>query len=365
MTGLSALLFKYMMKEFLTKFLLFFFILMGIAYLFDTIELIKRADDNDIVSITDILWLAFYKLPDVGQQIVPFITLFAGIATFRNLSDRHELVTMRSAGLSVWQFIIPVVTVTFSLSLLYITILHPLSAASMARYESLQNLYFGDGIETITVIDDELWLRQVDDTGNFILRAQNLDAQNWVMDDVNVYFFDNDNNHVQRIDAKSATLKPQEWEFADVMVHKKGEAPATIPSLSLSTTLTSETIAESFSNPLTISFWRIPYFITSIAETGLDTTEIRAYYQTLLSQPLLLVSMIFMAAAISLRTERTSGLLPIVTMGLAFGFIAFFLSGFLRALSLGHEIPIILGVWSAPLIILLAAVTFLTQLEDG
>lgn len=365
MTKLSGLLFKYLIKEFLAKFFLFFFILIGIAYLFDTVELIRRASGHDNVSITDITTLAFYKLPDIGQQILPFITLFAAIATFRNLSERHELVTLRSAGLSVWQFIIPVVTITFVLSLTYLTIIHPLSSIAMTRYESLQNFYFGDGVETVTIIDDGLWLRQEDNSGSFILKAETLDAKNWIMANVSVFFFDENNTHLQRIDAKNARLEPETWVFERVSLHKTGEAAAILPSLSLKTSLTTDTIAESFSNPQTISFWRMPFFIKSVAETGLDTTDIRAHYQSLLSQPFLLVSMIFMAAAISLRTERAPSLLPIIVSALGFGFVAFFLSGFLKALSLGHEIPIFLGIWSAPLLIFLTAVTLLTRLEDG
>ena len=178
-------------------------------------------------------------------------------------------------------------------------------------------------------------------------------------------FFDNDNKHIQRIDAKTAQLKQNEWLFNTVSVHRTGKPPSILPSLALSTTLTAQTITESFSNPQTISFWRLPYFIQSVQKTGLQTTEIQAYYQSLLAQPLMLVAMVFMAAAIALRTQRTSGLLPIIVGGIGFGFIAFFLSGFLRALSMGDEIPIIMGSWAAPIIILLTGMTFLAQLEDG
>jgi|GEM_PF-6679204 len=76
-------------------------------------------------------------------------------------------------------------------------ILHPLSTASTARYESLNNFYFGDGAKTVTIIDDGLWLRQEDETGNFILKANDIDAQKWIMDDVSVFFFDSNNTDIQ------------------------------------------------------------------------------------------------------------------------------------------------------------------------
>jgi lipopolysaccharide export LptBFGC system permease protein LptF len=66
-----------------------------------------------------------------------------------------------------------------------------------------------------------------------------------------------------------------------------------------------------------------------------------------------------------LRTERVATLLPIIVGGLGFGFIAFFMSGFLRALGMGHEIPVILAVWSSPFLIIFGATSILSRLEDG
>jgi len=365
MAKLSNLFFTYLAREFLMKFLIFFVIFLGIVFLFDMVELMRRANSDDQIPLSVLLQLGLYKLPEVGQQILPFIVLFSGIATFRSLSDRQELVCIRSAGLSVWQFIIPIIATTLFASLAYIMILNPLSALAISKYETMQNRYFGNGIETITQIDDGLWLRQEDKTGNFIMKAAHLNAQKWIMSDVSVFFFDDTNTHIQRIDAKTAQLKPSEWLFKNVSVHRIGQAPSSLPSLALTTTLTAETITESFSDPQTISFWRLPYFISSLESTGLDTTEMQAYYHGLLSQPLLLIAMIFVSAAITLKTQRGATLLPVITAGLGFGFIIFFMIGFLKTLGLGQEIPIILSIWSAPLIVILCAITWLAQREDG
>ena len=365
MAYLGNLFFKYLIKEFLVKFFLFFMILIGVVYLFEVIELIQRSADKENSSVGLLFQMALLKLPDVGQQILPFITLFAAIATLKNLTDRQELVCIRAAGLSAWQFLIPIVTATFCISVIYVAIIHPLSAASIARYDSLYAQYLGDGIETITVIDDGIWLRQEDASGNFILKAKSLNAQSWTLKDVTVFFFDSQDKHTQRIDAKTAKLNPREWQFSEVSVYNDQGASKSRPTLTLSTNLTIETLAESFSNPQTISFWRLPYFIESLDKTGVDTSEMRAYYQSLLSMPFLLVAMIFLAASITLRTMRVSSLLPIVAGGLGFGFITFFMSGFLRALGLGNEMPMVLAIWSTPTIIMLLTITFLAQLEDG
>ena len=355
----------YLMREFFTKFMLFAVILLGVVYLFDTVELIRRSSGHDMIGLSGIFLLALYKLPDVGQQILPFIVLFTTMATLWGLSQRKELESIRAAGLSVWQFMLPMITVTFLLGLLYLSVLHPLTAAAMSRYTNLENFYFGDGASTVSVLDDGLWLRQEDSTGSFILKADSLDASNWTMRDVTVFFFDANDDHTQRIDATEASLRANEWVFKNAELYKAGEKSAILPELRLSTSLTSESIAESFSDPQTISFWRLPHFINALENTGLDTTSMIIYYQSLLVLPLLLLSMVCLAAATSLKTSRQARLLPVVASGLSVGFIVFFFSGFLRALGAGHEIPIIMAIWSPPIIIIFCALATLIALEDG
>ena len=367
MKRLNRLLFGYLAKEFLIKFLGCLCILLSVVFLFETIELIRRASGKADVGIIELSGMALYKLPDVGQQILPFITLFAAITTYYSLSQRQELVSIRSAGLSVWQFLTPVITMSFILGLFYIAILHPLSAAAMSRYEALSDLYFGNGSKKIEITTEGIWLKQnnMNENGHFILTGRDLNAKDWSVKKVSVFFFDEYHTHTHRVDAKKAILKPGEWHFQNISIHNQEASARTLPLLRIPTALTAETIAESFSNHLTISFWRLPSFIRSLDETGLDTTNIKTYYQFLLCLPLSLVAMALMAAAVSLRTGRENNSLLVVVAALGFGFASFFLSGFLKALSLGHKIPIIMGIWAPSILIILIAMMVLIKLEDG
>lgn len=363
--AIGNVLLRYIFREFLMKFAVFLFILLGVVYLFDTIELIRRSSGNHVIGLGGILLLALYKLPDVGQQILPFIILFATIATLWSLSQRKELEAIRASGLSVWQFTLPIITATFIIGLVYVALIHPLAAAALNRYDNLESVYFGSGQSTITVIDGGLWIRQEDETGNFILKAASLNATNWTMERVTVFFFDGQNTHTQRIDADHAGLIGGEWIFRKARLFKSGEKTTLLPELRLTTSLTAESIAESFSNPNTISFWRLPHFIRSLANTGLDTTSLMIYYQSLLVLPLLLLAMVYLAAATSLKTARHTKLLPVVTTALGVGFAVYFFTSFLRALGAGHDIPILMAVWTPPLIVIFCALATLLGLEDG
>ena len=137
--------------------------------------------------------------------------------------------------------------------------------ASLARFSTLESYYFDDENETVSIIDEGLWIRQSDRTGSFILNADRLDTQTWEMNDVSVFFFDENATHTRRIDAQKAVLQPQRWLFTNVMIQANDGQIRTVPNLSLATTLT--TIARNDADAL------------SGPAEGLRSQLVRAYPQ--------------------------------------------------------------------------------------
>jgi lipopolysaccharide export system permease protein len=133
----------------------------------------------------------------------------------------------------------------------------------------------------------------------------------------------------------------------------------------MSTEMTIDDIRESFAYPDTISFWALPSFIRTLENTGLEATQMRLYYQNLLSQPLLFFSMILIAAVVSLRVPRSGANIWLLLSGIVAGFGIFFLSNFLKALGATHQLPIALAAWSPSLICVFIGLGILMRTEDG
>ncbi|HBR69360.1 MAG TPA: LPS export ABC transporter permease LptG, partial [Rhodospirillaceae bacterium] len=115
----------------------------------------------------------------------------------------------------------------------------------------------------------------------------------------------------------------------------------------------------------TMSFWRLPGYIQTLEETGFDATRLRVYYQNLLSQPLMFVAMILLAATVSMRLPRFQGGAIMFGLGVFIGFLVFFTSSFLQALGASGQIPAMLAAWSPALICFLSGVGVMMNLEDG
>lgn len=355
----------YLMRVYLINFIVLLTCLLGIVYLFDIVELLRRAAKVDGLGLITVLQMGFLKLPKVGQEIFPFVILFSAMFTFWKLSRQSELVVMRASGFSVWQFITPLIISAIFIGVIQITIINPLNAQLVKKYENLESHYFNKQSNLVTLSKHGLWLRQENDDGIAILHASKIKMPEWQLQNVIVFFFDNHFNLLRRVDSETAKLNRGEWQFKNAYTNKLDEIPEKSEYISLATNLTTDEIEESFANPLTISFWSLPAFAKIVEQAGFNATSLKVYFNKLLSTPLLFLAMILLAASVSLRPPRSQGTFLLIVFGIAMGFGVFFLSNFLQALGASGQIPIFIAAWFPAIITFLLGLGVIMTLEDG
>lgn len=370
MIRMPATLSRYLGRTYLLNFALLLLALLGVIYLFDSVELLRRASKRTDVPLSLVLQMGLLKLPEVGQLLLPFAVLFSAMYTFWQMTRRHELVVVRAAGFSAWQFLAPVVIVALGVGVLQMTVLNPLGALLLGRFEQLERAYIRNEDSEMAVFKEGFWLRQgVDisgrEQGYVILHAEKINQKDWLLRNVSAFFFDNEDVFVQRLDARSAALQPGRWFFDDALITTRQEGPVPEKDYILPTNLTVSDVEDSFSSPETMSFWRLPGHIRTLEETGFDPSRLKVHYQNLLAQPFLLAAMVLLAAAVSLRPPRQGGAFSMLGIGVFTGFFVFFMSSFLQALGATQQIPVILAAWSPALVCTLLGASVIMNLEDG
>ncbi len=356
----------YLAKQFIIGLSISSALLFGLVFLIDLIELLRRASGEEINFINVIL-MAILKLPTMIQKLLPFITLFGSIFTFAKLTRTQELVVTKSAGVSVWQFLLPSVTISLTLGIIFITLLNPLSSLMASKYEWLETKYFRKSSSLLAVSPGGLWLRQVEKDSLSVIHAERVTGQNIDLRNVIIFLYDkNGDKFLKRIDAKLAELKPPLWYLSDVLITSSQKEPISIKEYTLETTLTKGQIQDSFASPETLSFWTLPGFINILREAGFTANKHRVYWHSLLSIPLYLFSMVLIAAAFALRlSSNRKGTGFIIIGGVMSGFILYVFSDIVLALGLSGKLPAILAAWTPAGICTLIGFSLLFHLEDG
>ncbi len=362
---ISSALFRYIGSQFLTHFFCLLMVLLGIIYILDTIELMRRAAAHPDLGFAIIAKMAFLKLPEAGQHVLPFAVLFASIFTFWRMTRTNELVVARTVGLSVWQFLSPVLAATIIVGILATTVINPVSAVLLSKFSDMETFYLQKKSELITISKTGLWLRQNEPDGYSLFHASRFSPETWQIKGLIVFYFDKNDTMTRRIDAPQAFLRDGYWEARSVTIHGR-EPPAQFQEAHLiPTTLTADEIEESFAPPETLPFWRIPEFIALMEETGFPATRLKVHYHSLLAQPLFFAAMVLLAATVSLRHQRRQGTGALIVLGIALGFFIFFLESVLHAFGISHKISVWLAAWTPATVSLLLGSAVLFHLEDG
>ncbi len=356
---------RYLAKSYLVNLLFMAAILLGTIFMFDLVELLRRASKREDVSFMTVAEMGLLKLPEMALMIAPFIVLFSALFTFWQLTRRQEVVVLRSSGISIWQFLSPIILVALASGVFMVTIVNPVSALFYSRYTVLESTYLNQQQDMVAVFDEGLWLRQDTNDGYAILHAAKIDVPDWRLKNVMVLFFDEKDNFTQRIDAQQSLLKPGNWVLGNAIINRPGVPSEQKAAFDLPTGLTPRDIEDSFSSPQTMGFWSLPSYIGTLEATGFDSTRLRIHFQSLLSQPLLYAAMVLLAASVALRPQRQGYTFAFITVGVVVGFAVFFMSSFLQALGASHQIPVFLSAWSTAMLCLLLGIAALLTLEDG
>lgn len=354
----------YLARRYFVNMLYMLLVLLAIVYLFESVELIRRASKREDIPLGLILQMGLLKLPKEGQVLLPFAILYSAMFTFWQLTRRHELVVVRAAGFSFWQFLAPIVGVAVLAGILHMTIINPVSSVLISKFQSMERMVIEQKESQIALFKEGLWLRQTTEEGYVILHAKKIQPPGWTMQNPLALFFNKDDQYLRRMDASRAKLEDDRWVFEDVTINQVDGAKHQDLFI-LPTSLTRTDVENSFSLASSMSFWRLPSHIQTLEETGFDPSRLRVYYQTLLAQPLLFAAMVLLAAAVAMRPPRMHGTLSLIIAGVFIGFVLFFMSSFLQAMGSTRQIPVLMAAWAPALISFLMGLGVMINVEDG
>lgn len=364
---LSKILSIYIGRHFLVSFAGIFALFLLLILLFDSVELLRRSAQRADVTFGMVLEMALLKLPFMGQETFPFAILFGGMAAFWRLTRSNELVVTRAAGVSAWQFMLPVLFLAFILGLLQVTVISPLASSMLARYERLEATRLEGHTSFLSISNSGLWLRQSDDVGQSVVHAERvLQKQSDVeLRNVVVFLYEGKDTFRRRVDAQSASLEDGFWHMRKAWIYSP-EAPAQQEEdYWLPTDLTIAKIQDNFASPETMSFWDLPRFIETLETAGFSAVRHRLYWHTLLSSPLLMCAMVLIAATFTLRQTRRGGTTFVIAGGVLTGFVLYFFSDVVFALGLSDSIPVLLAAWTPSGVATMLGAAMLLHLEDG
>lgn len=359
----------YFMRRFLKSVAQVLLIFFGILMLIDMVEQLRRFAPQGI-GLAGAAELALLNVPSSLYRILPLIVIFASIALFLGLARSSELVVVRAAGRSGLRFLMAPVTMALVLGAVVVAVLNPLVAATSKQYDALYTRQAQGAEAAFSINESGLWLRQGGPEGQTVIRAARSDLDGTRLFAASFLIYDATGIPIRRIEAEEATLQAGEWallraKYWDLTAPNPEVSARFTESAALPSELTPERIRDSFGDPSAIAIWSLPDYITRLELAGFSARAHRVWFQMELALPLLLVSMVLVAAGFTMRHARAGRTGQMVLFALLGGFGIFFLRNFAQVLGETGQIPVALAAWSPPVAALFLSLALLLHLEDG
>ena len=222
----NSILGRYLSKQIILNFLGVLLMVLGVVFIFELIEMLRRAAGED-VGFLFVIQMAVTKLPQTIDMVFPFVMMIAAMITFWRLSKSNEFVIIRAAGVSIWGFLFPVLVTTFLIGIVNITVINPVSSKMYELYETMDYRFKTRNPNAVLFTDKGLWTREaVNKDTVLVIQARNLHQENnsLLLREVTIMEMDRNAQLIRRVEAFAATLDEAAVERDDLPVFRQAAA---------------------------------------------------------------------------------------------------------------------------------------------
>ena len=359
----------YFAKRFGVTFIRVFTLFFLFVFLIDLVGQLRSFSTT--VSFGQVIILTLLNTPEFLYQLTPLIMIISAASLFVALGRSNELVISRNTGRSTMQAIAGPTVVTLLIAGTLVTLFNPIVSATSARYMELRDTYSNTRRSVISIGAEGLWLRQGDENGQTVIRAERANLDGSVLYGISMIEYHASGGPRRRIETFSASLRDGEWWLNKTKVWplisgiNAEENAQTHEWLRVPSSLTTEHVRDRFGKPSTVSFWDLPNMINQLKTAGFSARRHEVWYQTEIARPLFLVAMVMIGAAFTMGHNRQRGIGLGILMAVLLGFGLFYIRNFAQILAENGQLPVFLAAWAPPVAAIFLGFGILLHAEEN
>ncbi|MDD9910989.1 MAG: LPS export ABC transporter permease LptG [Ahrensia sp.] len=354
------------LKNMVFVFVLFVFLIVAV----DMIELSRDLSSVPEAGFSDVATIAMLRAPSFAENILPFATLFGAAGSLILLNRKLELVVARASGVSVWQFLMPMVVAAAIVGVLASLVYNPLSLAGVSASRAAESGAFGKVRGGFASRNDKFWLRVGRPDGGAVIRARVAENLGTKLTGVTVYTFGPDNIAEHRFDAATAEFQTDSalnnsFLLRDVIETIPGEKTRQMDQLRLPVSIDRSQLQANTTKPTETGFWDLVQRANESIQAGRSPLPFYTQYQSLIAQPFLFATMVLLAATFSLRFARFGQSGKAILGGILAGFVLYVITKLVLTFGSNGLVPPPVAAWTPAFVAALMSVTVLLYQEDG
>ena len=330
--------------------------------LVDLVEQMRAISGIAGTNVLTALGFTMLRLPSLIEQTIPIAILVGTIITFTALSRKSEIVALRAAGFSAWQFLAPLGAMVVIIGLIMVTIFRPISTSMSETYEAkraaLTNVLDTIGPNEVNIS----WITFPSTQGQIVLSGTKTGANRF--ENAMVLVFDSEgSDFLKRIDGQSVEKLPTSLKFNNAVIAEAGKESIAIPNYQLS--LTDDSKISENQDAKSLSLWELPFAAQAAKISGGSPERYWLKFWELLFTPVSMLAIAVFAASMMLAQDRSGGKAKATIIAMIVGLAIYFLGDVTGILATSGWLPSSIAAISPPIFALAMVLAYLSYKEDG
>lgn len=353
---------RYIAREFLR---LFFLILAAFTCLYLIIEFFERIRMflSNHATVSQMLSFLLYSIPHIVTLTTPVAVLLAALITFSTMARFNEVLAMKANGISLRRASLPVLLIAVVICLGVFWFSEFITPASNIRADTIKNVEVRKRKSHTSFKQHQLWYRGKQGIYNF----QFFDPETNTLKGITINYLDRDLNLTERLDAERAEWTDGKWVCHKILITRF--PPGGFPELIRRSRQTMD-IPETPEDFLVVQkaadkmgFVELRRYVQKLQDEGHDATRYRADMHAKIAFPAVVVILAVLGVSFSLKSERKSGPMLSIGVGLAIGFSYWIIHALSLSFGRSGAIPPLLAAWLADIVLGLTSIVMFWRIR--
>ena len=352
---------KYIIKNFLNKFLsisLIFLTLLIILSILEEISFFK----NLSVSFFYPYFLTFLGAPITLFEIFPFIFLLSTQFLFYDLFRKEELSLLKVNGLSNLKIIFILFSTSILIGIFTVIFYYSLASKLKFYYTDIKNSFSNDNKYLAVVTDSGLWIKDEVNEDTLIIKAKYIKDDNLV--DVIINKFDQNFNLIDTIQSNQINIYKKDWIIRDPTITKDNISKKKDTDLIIKTNFNSEKIKSLFSNISTLNLLELFDLKNDYEKLGYSSDEIVIHLLQLVTTPIFYGVLTILSSIIMFNFRKDRSLIFHIILGIFMSVLIYYMNFMFSSLGNTGKIPIIVSIFLPILFISIIATIGLIRVNE-
>ncbi len=327
----------------------------------DLVEQMRAVSGVPNTNIGTALSFTFMRLPGLVEQTIPIVILIGSIITYTGLSRKSEIISMRAAGLSAWQFITPLGILAFLIGINIILVIGPLASSLNEKYETTKaqlNSSFVQKTDSNTAI---VWKNYTYDKGQLVIQGKAIDDNH--LTNVTIYEFDMKGTTLnRRIDSNQIVIKNNVLVVYNAIENQTGQEQINRELITYE--VNKNTLNSQTKEPKLLTAWELPEAAIKAQISGGNPEKYWLRFYKLLGLPFTMVAMAVFAALMSIGLDRSGGKAKSIFIAICVGIFMYFIGDLTGIMATSGIIPAIIAGLCPPIILITFTLYLFSIKED-